>query len=66
MGIYALITLPGLVCLAAGSRPPRVLQALQGQQGSIFYGSKSLFWVRASCRVPGGSCGNGLVCDTAV
>lgn len=68
MGIYALIILLRLVCMAAGHGPP------MGTAGTVaFLASRAIFFmavnlsgVRVSYAVPGDSCSSGFVYENAL
>lgn len=61
MGIYALIILLRLVCVAAGSRLPMRTAGTAALLASraVFFMAVNLSWVRASDSVLGHSYGNG-------
>lgn len=68
MGIYALIILLRLVCVAAGSRPPMGTAgtaAFLASRAALFM-AVNLSGVRVSHTVPGDSCGSGFVYEIAL
>lgn len=68
MGIYALIILLRLVCMAAGSRPPMGAAGAAAFLASraIFFMAVSLSGVRVPSTEPGDSCGCGSVSEIAL
>lgn len=72
MGIYALIILRRLVCVAAGSRPPAGAAGAVGTAAflarrAIFFVAVNLSGVRVSYTVPGDSSGgSGFVYEIAL
>jgi hypothetical protein len=62
MGIYVLIILLRLVCVAAGSGPPTGTAGTAASLASraVFFMAVNLSWVRAPYIVPGDGYSNGL------